>query len=133
MKGMRFTRRINNVYILLMKWLLIIAFGVFVWLFIVHLKTKTGVSHTISSKIYNDDVQKESIHFHSGGKEENLLPLKEDVKPTEKYKNKDEKPLTKMEVYLTKRLIEIKKSCGDVCKTDAKLEIKSKSAYNKAK
>jgi len=111
-------------YILLIKWLLIIAFGVFVWLFIVHLKTKTGVSHTISSKIYNDDVQKESIHFHSGGKEENLLPLKEDVKPTEKYKNKDEKPLTEMEVYLTERLIKIKKSCGDVCKTDAKLVIK---------
>ena len=108
-------------------------YGVFVWLFIVHLKSKTGVSRTISSKIYNDDVQEESIHFHSGGKEENLLPLKKDVKSTEKYKNKDEKPLTEMEVYLTKRLIKIKKSCGDVCKTDAKLVMKGKTAYNKVK
>ena len=133
MIAMKYTRRMSNVYILLMKWFLIIVFGVFVWLFIVHLKTKTGVSHTISSEIYNDDVQKESIHFHSGGKEENLLPLKKDVKPTEKYKNKDEKPLTEMEVYLTKRLIKIKKSCGDVCKTDAKLVMKGKTAYDKAK
>ena len=118
---MKVIRKLKHVSISFMKWLLLIMVGVFVWLFIVHLKPENGFSHMISSEIYNDAVQRDPIHFHSGGKEENLLPLKKDVKPNEKYKNKDEKPLTEMEAYLKRRLIKIKKSCGDVCKTDKNL------------
>ena len=118
---MRFLRKINHFSTSNMKLIMCLVFGIFVWLFIVRLRHETGSTHTISSKIYNDAVQKEPIHFHSEGKEENLLPLKKDVKPDEKYKNKDEKALSEMDVYLTNRLIKIKKSCGDVCKTDKHL------------
>ena len=109
----------NNGKMSLIKWILFLLFGAFV----LYIKRKPGFSQMISSKIYNDAVQKEPIHFHSGGKEENLLPLKKDVKTDEKYKNKDEKALSEMDVYLRNRLIKIKKSCGDVCNTDKDLVI----------
>ena len=120
MRITKFLRKMNYVKLSFLKWILFLLLGVFV-LFVIR---KPGFSQMISSKIYNDAVQNEPIHFHSEGKEENLLPLKKDVKPTrKKYKNMDEKALSEMDVYLTNRLIKIKKSCGDVCKTDQNLVI----------
>ena len=119
MRITKFLRKMNYVKLSFLKWILFLLLGVFV-LFVIR---KPGFSQMISSKIYNDAVQNEPIHFHSEGKEENLLPLKKDVKTDEKYKNKDEKVLSEMDVYLRNRLIKIKKSCGDVCNTDKDLVI----------
>ena len=56
----------------------------------------------------NDKNESLSIRKVSNENEDNLINYDE-------FKNK---PLTKVEIYLQKRKYKIKKSCGDVCKTD---------------